>query len=64
MARKLNEEEQETFNLLLQREHFPLQLPDLEAFSTKLNAKSKADLKPGPESAIWFDDDISGLPPH
>jgi|RhiMethySRZTD1v2_1073278.scaffolds.fasta_scaffold967679_2 hypothetical protein len=61
MARKLNPEEHETFNQLLEQARLSGH-PEGEVFSTTLSEKAKANLKLSPESAFWFGDDISGLP--
>jgi len=62
MARKLNAEEHETFNQILQEAEFSGEGSDLDGFSRGLNEKSRAGLKLSPELGVWFGEDISGLP--
>ena len=61
MARKLNADEHETFNQMLQETEFSGEGSD-PGFSRGLNEKSKASLKLSPELGVWFGEDISGLP--
>ena len=61
MARKLNPEEHETFTQFLEQAELSGHRED-EVFSTALSEKTKANLKLTPELALWFGDDVSGLP--
>ena len=62
MARKLNAEEHETFNELLQEAELSGEGSDVHRFSKGLCNKSKAGLKLSPELGAWFGEDVSGLP--
>lgn len=62
MARKLNAEERETFNQILQEAEFSGDGSESHGFSRGLNEKSKASLKLSPELGVWFGEDPSGLP--
>ena len=61
MARKLNTQEHEDFNELLNEAEVSGHR-ETDIFSADLNEKSKTSLKLSPELAFWFGDDVSDLP--
>jgi len=61
MARTLNSEERETFDQLLKEAELSGHR-ETDTLSSTLTERTKTNLKLSPELAIWFTDDISGLP--
>ena len=62
MARKLNTEEHEAFNQLLEQAEWSGAPIDSEGFSRKLSEKRQSSLKLSAELGIWFGEDVTGLP--
>jgi hypothetical protein len=62
MARKLNAEEHETFNQLLEQAESSGAPIDSEDFSRTLSEKTQRSLELSPELGIWFGEDVTGLP--
>jgi hypothetical protein len=62
MARKLNAEEHETFNLLLEHVQSSGGQIIADDLSRNLSEKTQVSLKLSPELGIWFGEDVTGLP--